>query len=106
MYKSGICVKHIPDATILSCLLFYENHCYTDFIKALEPCCRFQIISFCYDIAYSVHLQASIKNRFHNISEMTQYSCTCLFDYFFLSLHYINLMYKGFNFFKQLDIIT
>lgn len=75
MYKSGICVKHIPDATILSCLLFYANHCYTDLIKALEHCCRFQIISFCYDIAYSVYLQASINNRFHNVSDINVPIC-------------------------------
>lgn len=91
MYKSGICVKHIPDATILSCLLFYANHCYTDLIKALEHCCRFQIISFCYDIAYSVYLQALINNRFHNISEMTQYTCTCLLDYLFF---FVFTLYK------------
>lgn len=75
MYKSGICVKHIPDATILSCLLFYANHCYIDLIKALEHCCRFQIISFCYDIAYSVYLQASINNRFHNVSDINVPIC-------------------------------
>lgn len=75
MYKSGICVKHIPDATILSCLLFYANHCYTDLIKALEHCCRFQIISFCYDIAYSVYLQASINNHFHNVSNINVPIC-------------------------------
>lgn len=79
MYKSGICVKHIPDATILSCLLFYANHCYTDFIKTLEPCCRFQIISICYDIAYSIHLQASINNRFHKISDIHVPVCLIIF---------------------------
>lgn len=89
MYKSGICVKHIPDATILSCLLFYANHCYTDLIKALEHCCRFQIISFCYDIAYSVYLQASINNRFHNVSDRNV--PICLISGFFFTLHNVNL---------------
>lgn len=85
MYKSGICVKQIPDATILSCLLFYANHCYTDLIKALEPCYRFQIISFCYDIAYSVYLQASINNRFHNVSDINV--PICLISGFFFLLY-------------------
>lgn len=89
MYKSGICVKHIPDATILSCLLFYANHCYTDLIKALEHCCRFQIISFCYDIAYSVYLQASINNRFHNVSDINV--PICLISGVFFTLHNVNL---------------